>query len=77
MKPFDLEAAKRGEPVVTRDGRPVRIICFDANSDAPIVALVQLLKNVNKDNDTEYVFSYDLKGRYLQAEETELDLMMK
>lgn len=23
MKPFDLEAAKRGEPVCTRDGRPV------------------------------------------------------
>ena len=24
MKPFDLEAAKRGEPVCTRDGTPVR-----------------------------------------------------
>jgi hypothetical protein len=23
MKPFDLEAAKRGEPIVTRDGRKV------------------------------------------------------
>lgn len=23
MKPFDLEAAKRGEPLVTRDGRSV------------------------------------------------------
>lgn len=25
MKPFELEAALRGEPVVTRDGRPVSI----------------------------------------------------
>lgn len=26
MKPFDLEAAKRGEPIITRDGRPVKFI---------------------------------------------------
>ena len=26
MKPFDLEAAKRGEPLVTRDGRPAKFI---------------------------------------------------
>lgn len=29
MKPFNLEAAKNGAPVVTRDGKPVRIICTD------------------------------------------------
>ena len=29
LKPFDLEAAKAGAKVITRDGRPVRIICFD------------------------------------------------
>lgn len=26
MKPFDLEAAKRGDPLVTRDGNPARFI---------------------------------------------------
>ena len=26
MKPFDLEAAKRGEPIVCRDGTPVKFI---------------------------------------------------
>ena len=26
MKPFDLEAAKRGEPIQTRDGTPVKFI---------------------------------------------------
>ena len=30
LKPFDFEAAKAGKPVCTRDGRKVRIICFDA-----------------------------------------------
>ena len=29
MRPFDLDAAKRGEKVCLRDGTPVRIICFD------------------------------------------------
>lgn len=36
MKPFDLKAALRGEPVITRDGRPVKIAgynteAYDAN----------------------------------------------
>lgn len=30
LKPFDLEAAKAGKPVCTRDGRKARIICFNA-----------------------------------------------
>ena len=42
MKTFDLELAKKGFPVCTRDGRDARIICFDRNdSEAPIVALVK------------------------------------
>lgn len=44
MRPFDLELAKQGNPVCTRDGRPARIICFDRknpNNMFPIVALVE------------------------------------
>lgn len=41
MKPFDLEAAKAGKPVCTRDGRKARIICFDAKCIKPIIALIQ------------------------------------
>ena len=40
MKPFDLEAAKAGKPVVTRNGNSVRIICWNVKSTFPIVALV-------------------------------------
>lgn len=40
VKPFDLEAAKAGKPVYTRDGRKARIICFDVNNDKPIVAVI-------------------------------------
>lgn len=43
MKPFDLEAAKKGAKLVTRLGRPVRIVCYDRvdiKKGAPILALV-------------------------------------
>lgn len=40
FKPFDLKKAKKGKPVCTRDGRKARIICFDRDWDARIVALV-------------------------------------
>ena len=45
LKPFDLEAAKLGKPVCTRDGRKARIICFDAKGDKPIIALVEAKGN--------------------------------
>lgn len=41
LKPFDLESAKSGNPVRTRDGRKARIICFDKIGCYPVIALVQ------------------------------------
>ena len=32
MKPFDLEAAKAGAPIVTRDGRPAKFIAHAAEA---------------------------------------------
>ena len=32
MKPFDLEAAKAGAPIVTRDGRPAKFIAHVAEA---------------------------------------------
>ena len=41
MKPFNLEKAKQGAEVITRDGRKVKILTFSRrNNDYPIVALV-------------------------------------
>ena len=46
MKPFDLELAKKGHPVCTRDGRDARIICYDAKTgEYPIIALVYYAEN--------------------------------
>lgn len=41
MKPFDLEEAKAGKPVCTRDGRKVRIVCFDRMGNYPIIGLIR------------------------------------
>lgn len=41
MKPFDIEAAKGGKRVVTRDGRNARIVCYDSKSAAPLIGLVE------------------------------------
>ena len=58
-KPFDLEAAKAGAPVVTRDGRPARIICWDYN-----LCGVQKLLVLVKDDvvDHENILAYNLDG---------------
>ena len=41
MKEFDINLAKQGKPVCTRDGRKARIICFDKKKDIyPLIALV-------------------------------------
>ena len=57
MKPFNLEAAKAGKPVCTRDGRKARIICFDKKKDIyPLIALV-----TDKDG-YEIITSYKADG---------------
>lgn len=70
MKEFDLEKAKAGHPVCTRDGREVRILCFDKEGSYPIVALV-------KDSGTESIFSYNNKGRSNDTSKCSCDLFMR
>ena len=69
LKPFDLEAAKAGKPVCTRDGRKARIICFDAKCNKPIVALIY-------DCNKETVFQYLESGRFFVDQIDKYDLMM-
>lgn len=69
MKPFNLEAVKAGRPVCTRDGRKVRIICFDAKGDKPIIALVEM-------GVAETPNNYPIDGKAISTKETPCDLMM-
>ena len=69
LKEFDLEAAKAGKPVCTRDGRKARIICFNRKGIYSIVALI--------DGEQENIQSYTNNGRLRCTDlESELDLMM-
>ena len=60
LKPFNLEAAKAGKPICTRDGRKARIICFDMNIESyPILALInnglfETAVNYNKEGKSVY-----------------------
>ena len=74
LKPFDIQKAREGKPVCTRDGRKARIICFDRKLyhdgyNYPIVAMVN-------DNDNELVHAYTQDGLLVGNRECDLDLMM-
>ena len=69
LKPFDIQKAKEGKPVCTRDGRKARIICFDVKAKKPIAALI------TNDDIEEVHFYYD-DGRSDQYQEYRYDLMM-
>ena len=66
LKEFDLEAAKAGKPVCTRDGRNARIICFDricGDDYYKIVACVTAF-----DGDFEEVLSYGIDGYIVDSQ---------
>ena len=69
MKPFDLEAAKRGEPIVSRDGREVKFVAHvpEANAGHRLVVLCD-----------EVIYSHYVDGRYHRdaVDESSVDLFM-
>ena len=69
LKPFDLQKAKAGKPVCTRDGRKARIICFDRQHESNIVALIP-------EENEEYVCTYNSDGSFRKGTTHENDLMM-
>lgn len=73
MKPFDLEAAKAGAAVVTRNGKSARIICTDRESDEkePILVLIK-----TRDSGHEEVYSHKADGTYYKDKESPHDLFM-
>ena len=72
IKPFNLEAYKKGAKVQTRGGAEARIICTDAKDrHFPIVALIELV------DGGEVVQSYTSDGRiYFNGESEALDLVI-
>lgn len=74
MRPFDLEAAKRGAAVCTRDGLQARIICFDVHN--PMFMIVALVVHITTGEETPQ--SYREDGGWMPANtECGQDLMMR
>ena len=73
LKPFDIQKAREGKPVCTRDGRKARIICFDRKgyNMFPIVALIM---NDGRESD---IYTYRPNGTWDNSgNESDKDLMM-
>jgi len=62
LKPFDLEKAKAGAKLVTRNGKPARIICWDRGHKTDhIVALVEYTED---GESTEETMTYTDQGTF-------------
>ena len=71
IKEFNLEQAKAGKAVCTRDGRRVRILCFDLkDNNFPICAAVE------EEEGIEYPYIYTLGGGLGYNRVHYADLMM-
>lgn len=73
LKPFNIEEAKAGKSVCTRDGRKARILCFNLKSKTKkIVAAISSF-----DGKDEYVSTFDENGYHTSdGRECAHDLMM-
>ena len=70
LKPFDIQKAREGKPVCTRDGRKARIICFDAKCDNRLI--IALIEN-GKDEEVQ---KFHKDGRLFRLDESPKDLMI-
>lgn len=75
IKPFNLEEARKGKPVCTRDGRKARIICFDRkydkfHKDSNIVALIT-------EGEDEYVRFFNRDGKCEDNRKCDLMMVLK
>lgn len=70
MREFDINGARAGRKVTTREGYPVRLFAFDCrNFGYPIVGAFEYEGN-------EYVVEWSEKGELFIGEESHLDLVM-
>lgn len=79
LKPFDIQKAREGKPVCTRDGKKARIICFDYKGDANDYPILALISTSNLSGvPSEIIAKYTEDGRYAKYNSAEngVDLMM-
>lgn len=65
MKPFDLEKAKAGAPLVTRDGRPAKFIAHETECQSPYNVLVLIAGAINQVNEIGANYQYSASNNDL------------
>ena len=64
LKPFDIQKAREGKPVCTRDGRKARIICFDYCGTSEYFSIIALVKYHDSNNmPCECIIRYTKDGK--------------
>ena len=66
MKDFNLELAKAGHPVITRDGREVKIIYFNKGGGYPLIGIV----------DDDEIKTFTNEGKFRESVNSDSDLFM-
>ena len=75
MKPFDLAKAKAGHPVVTRDGRRVRILTSEMNNAC--YTIVAIITANEPGAGSESAETYTTQGEFFHdGSESQNDLFM-
>jgi len=68
MKKFDLEAAKKGAPVVTKKGKEAHILYFERdNPKFPLVVIIE----------KKHVYCFTAEGKFYVDKLSDSDLKMK
>lgn len=75
MKPFNLEAAKRGEPVIQRCGRLARILAFDSQVKFLEQQIPLVVEFLNEEGEW-VVKNYTSKGSRALSDGGDSDLFM-
>lgn len=89
--PFDLERAKKGVPMITRDERPAKFIALLAGGQpAPLVVELQEIEHDEEDYDEDEwedlmdiednfpsLENYYIDGRHGTVHDSPLDLFME
>lgn len=74
-KPFNVEAAKSGAKVVTRDGKPARILVYDLKDENYKLAVA--IQTQSEEPYSEEVYSFTEDGRYNKKSPNYKDLFIE
>lgn len=74
MQPFNLDIwlEDKSRKVVTRDGRPVRIVCWNVKGLFPVLALLEGDGKMDTKKGDEYPCSYRIDGTCIATESYDL-----